>query len=303
MSTSYIEDKNILAYCVEKRKFDTISEYIENSKDKFSFYIENKDEIYGYKINKIKQLSEIYGEDFYSIIFYFKNIDHFFNEEQNLIIDELIKELNNRVNMLKGYFILKVPSDNTMLINSINIHVKKSIFAGGTICYSAKELRNKEFDEDSLVIRSFSKEEKVCNKEEIVKLGAKSFEKYFGQYHISYCTREKAPLIYKNWVDNIVDNGISKDMIVALYNDSIVGFLTLEDTEYTTEMVLSAVDERYRGLKIYERMIREGVKISFENKKIATLSTQFDNFLVQRAWINIGFKPYYSFYNFHINNI
>ena len=78
---------------------------------------------------------------------------------------------------------------------------------------------------------------------------------------------------------------------------------TISETEYTIELVLNAVDKAYGNNKIYERIVRYATKYALEKNKLSTVSTQFDNFFVQRAWINIGYKPYYSFYLFHLNNI
>lgn len=299
---SYIEDKNLLAYCTEKRDYKIISDYINNNKEILDFKIEEYKSLIGYKINKINQLTEIYEQDFYSVNFFFENITHEFNEEDNLKIGSLIQHFANQLSEKKGYYIIKVPSSNTMLINQINKLHQKYIFAGGTVCYYTKKIIEKEFKQDGLIIKLASKKDKEKYREELLKLGRKSFEKYFGQYHISYITREKAPLIYENWVNDYLENNDGY-LLVAFYQDKLCGFLTLDETDHSLEMVLSGVDENFRGLKIYERMIREGVKLALNKNKLSTLSTQFDNYFVQRAWINIGFKPYYSFYLYHFNNL
>lgn len=302
MKMSYIEDKNLLAYCIDKRDYTEVSQYIEENKQGFDYLVEDGEDLFAYKIKKVQQLTNIYNYDVYAVSFAFKNIGHEFNNKQVKLMEELIKHLSKALEAVKGYFILKVPSDNTMLIDQLNVYINKHIFAGGTVCYYTKELRPKKFQEDELVIKTITKEEKIKYKDQLLQLGRKSFENYFGQYHISYVTREKAPIIYENWVEDYV-NTDSEDMILATYGDDVAGFLTLDNEKHTVEMVLSAVNEKYRGAKVYERMIRAGVEFSLTKNKLATLSTQFDNYLVQRAWVNIGFKPYYSFYVMHYNNI
>ena len=234
--------------------------------------------------------------------FSFKNIEHEFNDKQGKLMESLVKHLSITMSNIRGYFIIKVPADNLMLIDQLNIHVNKQIFAGGTVCYYTKELRPKNFPQDDLNIRYITKEEKIKYRDQLLILGRKSFENYFGQYHISYITRGSAPIIYENWVDDYI-NTDSEDILLATYGEDIAGFLTIEKQPHAMEMVLSAVNEKYRGAKVYERMIRAGVELSLKNNKLATLSTQFDNYLVQRAWVNIGFKPYYSFYLMHYNNL
>jgi ribosomal protein S18 acetylase RimI-like enzyme len=302
MKTSYIEDKNLLAYCVDRRDYSEITLLIKENKSNFDYIVEDGEDIFAYKIKKIPQLTNIYNYDVFAINFSFNNIEHEFNDKQNKLMESLVKHLSNSMKNVKGYFIIKVPSDNLMLIDQLNIHTMCNIFAGGTVCYYTKELRPKKFQDDDLNIRQITMEEKVEFKDQLLALGRKSFENYFGQYHISYITRDKAPIIYENWVEGYI-NTDSEDILIATYGKDIAGFLTIDNQPHAIEMVLSAVNEKYRGAKVYERMIRAGVELSLNKNKLATLSTQFDNYLVQRAWVNIGFKPYYSFYLKHYNNL
>jgi ribosomal protein S18 acetylase RimI-like enzyme len=302
LKISHIEDKNLIACCVDKRNYEIINQVIENECNNYDFFIEEQEKKVGYKIYKINQLSEIYGFSVYAVSFIFKDISNAFNEEDNVLIGRAVKDLYNKLKELKGYHILKVPTNNTMLINQYNIYFKNIMFTGGTVCYYTKAIKEKTFDEDGLKICILKRSEKEKYQERLIKLGRESFEDYFGQYHISHITRDKAPLIYEDWVKDYISTD-NEDIIVAKYNDDIIGFLAIDYADRTIEMVLSAVDSNYRGLKVYERMIRFGVELGIDSKKILTLSTQFDNYLVQRAWINIGFKPYYSFYLYHISNI
>jgi len=302
MKTSYIEDKNLIAYCVDKRDYSEITLLIKENKKSFDYIVEDGEDIFAYKIKKISQLTNIYKKDIFAVNFSFNNIEHEFNEKQVKLMERLVKQLSTTMNNINGYCILKVPSDNLMLIDQLNICLSCNIFAGGTVCYYTKELRPRKFEEDGLSIRLITKKEKIKFKDQLLTLGRKCFEDYFGQYHISYVTRDKAPLIYENWVEDYILSD-SEDILIATYGNDIAGFLTIDNQPHVIEMVLSAVNEKYRGAKVYERMIRAGVELSLNNNKLATLSTQFDNYLVQRAWVNIGFKPYYSFYLMHYNNL
>lgn len=298
---SYVEDKSSIAYCVENRNYEKINEIIDKNKAYCNYAIEIDNKFYGYKINKIKQLSNLYQNNYYSVTFSLKNNFNYFNEYDNANINVLIKKLMDEVLSKKGYYIIKVPSNFTTLINQFNNNMNNFIFAGGTVCYYTKNLNYKKFNEDNLVINQLGKYDVLSYKEKLKALGKESFKNYFGQYHISSITRDKAPIIYENWVEDYI-NAKPENIMIAEYNDKLAGFLIVDSDNESLEMVLSGVDERYKGNKIYERMIRHGVNMALNDNKIATTSTQFDNYLVQRAWVNMGFKPYYSFYLFHICN-
>lgn len=300
---SYIEDKNLLAKSFNDRNYDNINCIINNLVEKNELnYYENG---LGYKIKKIEQLSEIYNHNFFAINFYFSNLEPFFDEKKKNKFNKMVTSLRKTLEEKEGYFIIKIPSHIPNLINSLQIIFDKNImFTGGTICYSInKKAPDLELDDDlKLKILEFEEYEKYS--ESVKNLSYESFKNYFGQYHISDYTRPQAPMIYKNWIrdffKNINDNN---RIIVAEIKGKVVGFLTLYKDSNACEIVLNGVDKNFRGNKIYERMSRLGVNYSNENGKICTVSTQFDNIFPQRAWINIGFKPFYSFYLFHYNNI
>lgn len=299
MEISYLEDKNLLAYCFNSKNYLEIDKYIETNKESLTYYFEEKDKLLGYKIGKINQLSVIYQQDYYYVNFYFKNISLEFLDCEDILIEKLIIKLKQDLYSVKGYYILKIPSKNTMLINQFNKHLSNTIFTGGTVCYQSKEIEDKVFSDDEIKIKLLSKEENYSYKDDLKKLSNEAFANYFSQYHISYITRDKAPLIYKNWIEDEMDNKI----ISAFYEGSLVGFLTMLETKYTFEVILNAVDKNFRNKKIYERMLRKALNIALSNKKVCTISTQMDNFNVQKAWINCGFKPYHSFYLMHFNNL
>lgn len=300
---SYIEDKNLLAKSFNDRNYDYINAVINDliEENKLNYY-ENG---LGYKVKKINQLSEIYNQKFFAVNFYFNNLKPFFDEEMKIHFDKMIKNLKKFLEENEGYFIIKIPSHIPNLINSLKIVLQKNnIFTGGTICYSINQEVSELKKDDDLTLKMLDFGEYDKYKDYIKNLSYESFKNYFGQYHISDYTRPKAPIIYKNWVRDFFKNPNENNrMIVAEINEKVVGFLTLYKNSHAYELVLSGVDKDYRGNRVYERMIRFGVNYSQKNHKICTLSTQFDNIFVQRAWINIGFKPYYSYYLFHFNNL
>lgn len=298
----YIEDKNIIAKCYKNREYEDLKNKIDEEKSQYNVYI-NRDEIgVGYKIKEIDSLSRIYKNKFFAVEFALCNYNCKNTSLEN-IFKEIFINLCSDINKRSGYYILKIPCEFESLLNSFNKYISNTIFTGGTVCYYwDKDIASEININDELDIRKINKSEAEKLKIKLMELSKKSFTNYVGQYHIAEYTKIKAPIIYEEWVESYIDN-MKDTLYVAFLKENPVGFLTVESTDFSNEMVLSAVDESVRGRKIYERMIRKCVEDSKEDKKIVTLSTQFNNYLVQRAWINIGFKPYHSFYTFHVNNI
>lgn len=299
---SYIEDKNLLAYCVANRDYSIINKKINECKNELTYFNYYNESIIGYKIDRIKQLTNIYGYNVYAVKFYFTNITHEFDDYCDKNIGEMILKLKKDLGNLNGYIIIKVPSSNIMLINQLNKMNINFLFTGGTVCYYIREFNDKNFGNDGLNIKIASPMDKKSYRNELIKLSEASFQNYFGQYHISYVTREKAPMIYKNWVEEYI-NSDGNNLIIAQIENEVVGFLAIDETDYTIESVLGGISNNFMNKKIYERMLRFETKYTLNKNKISTISTQFDNFFVQRSWVNIGYKPYYSFYLYHVNSI
>ena len=77
MRISHIEDKNLIACCVDKRNYEIINKVIEKDCNNYDFFIEEQEKKVGYKIYKVNQLSEIYGVSVYAVNFIFKDISDF----------------------------------------------------------------------------------------------------------------------------------------------------------------------------------------------------------------------------------
>lgn len=298
----YIEDKNIIAKCYKNREYEDLKEKINKEKNEYNIYVNREDLGIGYKIKEIDSLSKIYKNKFFAVEFCLYNYDSRNTNLEN-IFKEIFINLCADINKTVGYYILKIPCEFESLLSAFNKYVSNAIFTGGTVCYYwDKAISSDVKINDELDIIKIDQNEAKKLKNKLMELSKKSFTNYVGQYHIAEYTKSKAPIIYEEWVESYIDN-MKDTLYVAFLEENPVGFLTVESTDFSNEMVLSAVDESVRGRRIYERMIRKCVEDSKEDKKVVTLSTQFNNYLVQRAWVNIGFKPYHSFYTFHLNNI
>ena len=83
----------------------------------------------------------------------------------------------------------------------------------------------------------------------------KSFESYQGQYHLSYVTEEKAGKIYENWIESSLNECNDKNVIIAEYEGSPIGFVTIAEKEHAVEGVLSAVEDVYKRQGLYRPFI------------------------------------------------
>lgn len=114
---------------------------------------------------------------------------------------------------------------------------------------------------------------------------------------------ELCDLYYDKWIENSF-NGYADKVIVAHYNNDVVGFTTgnLREGDTFSQLVLSAVSDKYRGIGVYTSMIHEGTKWLHQNRFAGTkgviVGTQIDNIAVQRAWIKLGYSIFDSQYVF-----
>jgi len=298
---SYVEDRNLLAHCTDKRDYTEVRNLIDRERQKYSYVDESRGALFAYLIQEVKQLTRVYGCPFYSVEFAFKDLPMVFSEETEKDFSRMTSTLTGEILSRRGYYVLKVPSHIVGLISSLNSAQFRTVFTGGTVSYFANRRRSSPVAQDKIDIGIAEEDTLARFRDKLIELSKEAFKAYFGQYHIADFTRNKAGQIYSNWTEeHLISNRGST--IIALATDDLAGFLTVEHTRFTYEMVLSGVSEAYRGKRVYERMIASGLNYALKSKKLATLSTQFNNFAVQRAWNNLGFKPFYSFYTFHINN-
>lgn len=298
--SSYINDWGLLARATADRNDELLFNAVENQKNTLDWYAEEDDHLFGFRIESSESLSNVFGFKTFMVNFFFKNVAFDFDQNNVEVYKGLILNIKKKIDNIPGYYILRVPTSNVNLIDSINNELHNTIFCGSSVLFLCTSAKDETLVNDGIVVQKAGENDIAKNKETLLKMGFESFSSYFGQYHISRITRDKAPILYENWTKEYIEDGRGT-IIVAKDNQKVAGFLACEESQHSFEMVLSAVDENYRGNKIYERMIREGTRIALEKNKIATLATQVNNYPVQRAWINIGFKPYFSFYMMHIN--
>ncbi len=292
----FIINKNpeIISNEIEKLKND--------SSKKISIFSKGET-ILGYSMEHSTILSDIYGSDINFVKFFYHNAPETFKDEYEQLYEDLWNELEQNLNIEDKYYIIQIPSQNLNFLDRTISSPLAYNFCSGTVNYFISNLSqplaqiNQDLNINELEMYGVKKV-----RDELIEMGYRSFEKYYSQYHIAPATRERAPIIYQNWIKNAIDDE-NTQIICAFVDDDPMAFLTIENESSCIELVLSAVSEKMRGKKVYEDMIRYATNYCIQDDRFIVTSTQINNYLVQRAWINIGYKPYYTFYNYHIGSL
>lgn len=286
-----------------ERNYNDLSKNIIENREQLSYSFYEDDVLYGYKISKNEPLTELYGNDFYSVRFYFSSINTMHSDTQEIKITALLKKLKQEIMNQRGYYNLRIPTHVVDVIRSYNQVFSDAIFCGGTVeqFIYGKQINSKNkngldiFWADTSYVLKFHKQ--------LLEMTYKSFESYQGQYHISHITDFKAGEIYENWIRSSLSSESKDKIVVAEYEGIPIGFVTVGEDSFCVEGILSAVSADHRQYGAYKEMITYIINYAYENNKCFITSTQFDNFIVQGVWNSLGLKPFYSIYNFHINNL
>lgn len=180
---------------------------------------------------------------------------------------------------------IKVPTGNKELVNQC---FKEGFMLADTLVsfvfdFNKSVLANVQH---KCIIREY----KDSDLEGIMQIAKNSFK--IDRFHSDpNLDNELCDKYYEQWIYNSC-HGFADNVLVAEYNNEVVGFTTGKVYEEDNEvhLVLSAVSSKYRGLGIYTSMIYEGVKWAkqFKTNRLI-VGTQIDNVAVQKAWIKLGF--------------
>lgn len=129
------------------------------------------------------------------------------------------------------------------------------------------------------------------------------FQGYMGHYHADPRLDDAAAdAAYVEWAENSTVR-ISADAPVLLANshDQTVGFLTLRsNSSQEAEVVLNAVHPALQRRGVYRALLINAIYWAKDvGAKRIIISTQINNYAVQRAWSRLGFTHYRSLYTFH----
>lgn len=130
-----------------------------------------------------------------------------------------------------------------------------------------------------------------------------AFTGYLGHYHADPRLDDSAAdAAYVEWAETSVQScDARRPAWVALYAGQIVGFLTLRlNSASEIEIVLNAVHQGMRRRGLYRRLVEKAISTgrSAGCERII-VSTQINNYAVQRVWARLGFTLSHGRYTFH----
>lgn len=299
--TSFVDNNYRYIRSFINRDYGVLAEQIKKEKNILSYYEEKDDLLVGYRIEKNNSVSNIYGFDCYVVRFYFANVSTLHNEYQEMLYQNLLKNLKKEMEKRDGYYNLRIPTHMVDMVKAFNGVFEKPIFCGGTV---EEFIFNKQVGQSNRnQLNIFEAERRYLqnNKELLLKMTYESFATYQGQYHISGVTEYQAGKIYENWINDSLSGESGDKIIVAEFENRPIGFVTIGEDDFSVEGILSAVSSENRQLGAYRSMITYIINYAYLRGKAFITSTQFDNFIVQGTWNSLGLRPFYSIYNMHLD--
>ena len=138
---------------------------------------------------------------------------------------------------------------------------------------------------------------------EVAAIARRAFKGYMGHYHAdSRLDRSAADAAYVEWAEASVARPRPGDWaVVASRGETLLAFLTMcSHASDSYEIVLNAVDPAFQSNGIYRALLRAARKITdAPDGARLSISTQINNYAVQRVWSRVGLVHERSLYTFH----
>lgn len=152
---------------------------------------------------------------------------------------------------------------------------------------------------DGMVVRRAS----VSDKDAVSGVAQKVFRNYFGHYHADpRFDNDAADQAYVQWAENSISNvSDNTPVLIAEIKRQVVGFLTMRlNTPEEGEIVLNGVHPDHQCRGIYSSLFeRSKYTLAEIGAKRAIISTQINNYAVQKVWARSGLVHEKSYYTFH----
>lgn len=144
---------------------------------------------------------------------------------------------------------------------------------------------------------------KTSDAEEIAEVSRAAFSGYIGHYHADpRLENAKADAAYADWARRgVLAQNPHLPVLVRRQNGQIIGFLMARmNTASDGEILLAGMAPQAQGQGLYAPMFLQGlhaVKVAGGTRAI--ISTQVNNYAVQKVWTKFGLSPFKSCYTFH----
>ncbi|MFG5384827.1 GNAT family N-acetyltransferase [Yoonia sp. R2-816] len=137
----------------------------------------------------------------------------------------------------------------------------------------------------------------------VAQVSRTAFKGYMGHYHTDpRLDSRQADAAYVEWAENSVRHMTGDDTaVVVVDGDTVVGFVTLRrNSDAQFELVLSGVQPDYQRSGIYASLLTRGFSTARDRgASEVILSTQINNYAVQKVWARLGMHHQSSYYTFH----
>lgn len=137
----------------------------------------------------------------------------------------------------------------------------------------------------------------------VANIAQAAFANYLGHFHADpRLDRRGADATYVDWAQRSVTRQSNDEQArVALCAGSLAGFLTLRRNSCSEfEIVLNAVHPDLQRRGLYQQLLQDALLTGREaGAERMIVSTQLNNFPVQRAWTKLGFRLFSAFHTFH----
>lgn len=135
-----------------------------------------------------------------------------------------------------------------------------------------------------------------------VEVARKAFQ--YSRFHLdNVFPKDVSDTIKAEWVRNYFRGQRGETMVIAIINNTVVGFLQLlQSTDDILIIDLIGVDRSHRRKEIARDMISYA-ETHYQNYKKLVVGTQIANIPSIRLYESLGFKVSYANYVFHYHNI
>jgi ribosomal protein S18 acetylase RimI-like enzyme len=152
---------------------------------------------------------------------------------------------------------------------------------------------------NGIVVRMAS----VSDKDAVSGVAQEVFRNYIGHYHSDLrIDNAAADQAYIQWAENSISN-VSDDMpvLIAEEKGEVVGFLTMQlNTPEKGEIILNGVHPDHQCRGVYSSLFEQSkYSLAEIGAKRIIISTQINNYAVQKVWARSGFVHEQSYYTFH----
>jgi GNAT superfamily N-acetyltransferase len=141
------------------------------------------------------------------------------------------------------------------------------------------------------------------DEDKVKAIALESFSAYIGHYHCDENLDKKTcDEIYPDWAyRSCTSRSVVDEVLVAVYESSIVGFLTLKlNNMIEAEGLLNGVLPEVQKRGVYTCLLTHAMRWS-QNRGAErfVISTQLSNSAPQKIWTRLGFEFSHAFYTFH----